>query len=80
MKAVFARDTAVVSSPEGSQQLVRFGEHWPADDPVVLANPALFSDDPRYGMTSSRPLPMDEGPVEQVTAGPGEKRATRRSG
>jgi hypothetical protein len=78
MKAVFARETAVVSSPDGAQQLVRFGEHWPDDDPVVKANPSLFSDDPRYGMTSSRPLPEDP-PVEQVTAGPGEKRATRRT-
>lgn len=77
MKAVFARETAVVSSPEGGQQLIRFGEHWPDDDPVVKANPSLFSDDPRYGMTSSRPLP--EGPIEQVTAGPGEKRNVRRS-
>ena len=77
MKAVFACETAVVSSEDGGQTLVRFGEHWPADDPVVLANPKLFSDDPRYGMSSSGPLP--EGPVEQATAGPGEKRAVRRS-
>jgi len=77
MRAVFATTTASVPMPGGHSVVVRFGSHWPADDPVVVAHPDLFSDDPRYGISASAPIP-EERPVEQVTAAPGEKRATRR--
>jgi hypothetical protein len=67
------------------------GQHWPANDPIVQENPGLFSDDPRFGLTYSpghapremayapgEPIPDDDIPVEQVTAGPGERRNVRR--
>lgn len=59
---------------------IRQGEHWPADDPVVKAMPAAFSPDPRYGVqwSGSPPAELAEAPVEQATAGPGEKRNVRR--
>jgi hypothetical protein len=61
---------------------IRQGEHWPADDPVVKAMPDAFSPDPRYGVQWSGPPPPElaEAPVEQATAGPGEKRTTARRG
>jgi hypothetical protein len=81
MEIVYAVTTASVQMPSGQQVPVRAGGHWPADDPLVLAHPGLFSADPRYGLTySSRPPSMDEPPVEQATAGPGETRGRVRRG
>lgn len=81
MDIVYATGTTSVGTPDGGRVTVRGGEHWPADDPVVVANPGLFSADPRYGLAySKRPAALDEPPVEQVTAGPGEKRGAVRRG
>jgi hypothetical protein len=84
MRAVYATATTTVALPTGIAVSVQAGTHWSAEDPVVRAHPELFSDDPRHGMLFSRPLApgdypgADESPVEQATAGPGEKRTTRR--
>jgi hypothetical protein len=81
MQVVYAKTTSSVGTSDGGQFIVRGGEHWPADDPIVLAHPSLFSADPRFGLSySARPAEMAEAPVEQVTAGPGEKRAAVRRG
>jgi hypothetical protein len=86
MNIVFATTSAVVSHPEtGASVGVNHGTHWPADDPVVLAYPTFFTDDPRYGLSSSRPLDDEgypvggartssAGAVETATAAPGERR------
>lgn len=84
MKVVYAKVSASVTF-DGSQMPIRKGTHWAADDPVVAQNPGLFSNDARYGMLYTREpegydAPIDESPVEQATAAPGEKRATRRRG
>jgi hypothetical protein len=80
MDVVYASATARVTTPEGGTVMVRKGTHWPADDPIVAQSPSLFSDDPRYGLEFSRkPDGFDEPPVEQATAAPGERRATRRT-
>jgi len=80
MDVVYATYTAQVVTPDGGRQTVRGGSHWHPSDPVVEAAPeGLFSPDPRYGMSSSVPLAQLEEPsVEQATAGPGERRNTRR--
>ena len=44
-------------------------------DEVVKARPELFSDTPTKIVS-----PVGQPPVEQATAGPGEKRSTRRAG
>jgi hypothetical protein len=91
MNVVFATTTAVVAHPQsGASVGVAHGTHWPADDPIVLAYPTHFSDDARYGLSSSRPLrddgfpvgyegeePAPPAPTEQATNVPGEKRAGR---
>jgi hypothetical protein len=78
VKAVYAKATVSVAM-QGVPVQVREGTHWSDEDPIVKANPDLFSDDPRYGMLFSRPLqPEDYPPVEQATAAPGERRNTRR--
>lgn len=78
MKLVCAITTATVAPPKGGLPVVvREGGYWRAEDPVVVAYPSLFTEDLRYNLNSSEPL--DDMPVEQATAAPGEKRATRRS-
>jgi len=62
-----------------------FGQTWNADCELVKNNPSLFTDDPRHaGLQTSEPLPeedrIDRYPVEQVTAGPGEKRSAVKRG
>jgi hypothetical protein len=87
MDVVYAIESAAMSTPDGGSVLVRKGTHWPADDPLVRANPQWFAPDPRYGLSWSGPVPPEmaeapgqsrSAPVEQVTAAPGEKRTTRR--
>jgi hypothetical protein len=78
VKVVYATATGPVNLPNGGRGNVRHGTHWPADDPVVLANPTMFSDDPRYGLAFSEQPEGYDAPVEQATAAPGEKRQTRR--
>lgn len=50
------------------------GDAWPADDEFVKARPEFFADEP----TKVHHSRGAEAPVEQATARPGEKRATRR--
>lgn len=78
MEIVFATTNAVVALPGGGQVNVRAGSHWPAEDPIVQAQPSLFSDDARHGLNFSTP-PADRAAtaVEQATAAPGERRARR---
>jgi hypothetical protein len=75
-------DSAVVTLPSGTPWTLMKGQHYPADDPVVTANPGMFTSDPRYGLTwtGEPPAEMAEAPVEQATAAPGEKRAAVRRG
>lgn len=87
MDIVFASTTAIASDPRtGASVPVNHGTHWPTDDPIVLAYPDFFTDDPRYGLSSSRPLDDEGYPVtltrsgqktETTTAAPGEKRARK---
>lgn len=78
MRVVYATATCSVAMPQGGQLQVREGSHWPEDDPLVRAHPDLFSDDPAAGLMYSR-KPAEEAPVEQATAGPGERRNVRRA-
>jgi hypothetical protein len=70
MDIVYATQTAFV----GGYKVVA-GTHWPADDPIVLASPSLFSDDPSHGLNCSAP---PEARAETATAAPGEQRRVRR--
>jgi len=80
MKVVYATVNTTVTRPSGVGISIHAGEHWPASDPVVKDHPGLFTADPaEVGLRISAPL-ADDPPVEQATAAPGEKRATRRPG
>jgi len=81
MDVVYAKYGGQVQTPDGGRWNVQGGQHWPTDDPVVLAAPGMFTTDARYGVSfSAPPAEMAEPPVEQATAGPGEKRAAVRRG
>lgn len=85
MDLVFATDTVRLSDEMGGPVVVPKGSHWPADDPIVVAHPDLFSSDSRWGLFYTqepdgyRDQEPDEGPVEQATHAPGEKRNVRRT-
>lgn len=79
MNVVYATATVALGTADGGHVVIRSGEHWPADDPIVTAHPDLFSADPRTGLSySTTPQDPQEAPVETVTARPGEKRAMVR--
>ena len=77
---VFATGDAPVTLPTGQTVRVRKGQHWPAEDPVVMAAPTLFSADTRWGMAYTREPDGYDAPIdaETATAAPGERRNTRR--
>lgn len=66
MKVVYATATVVTD-----QALIREGTHWPASDPLVLANPSLFSEDPRVGLQFT----VEPALNEQVLEEPRQKRS-----
>ncbi len=81
MQVVYATSSTLVTTPDGGRHMVQGGQHWPADDPVVLANPGLFTSDPRFGLSFTvAPPEMSEPPVEQVTGRAGERRAAVKRG
>lgn len=79
MQVKYATATTSVGLRHGGTIVVGKGTHWHADDPVVIDHPDLFSDDPRYGLVFTEAPEGFDAPVEQATAGPGEKRNTRRA-
>lgn len=77
---VYATGEAPIALPTGVTVHVARGQHWPKNDPVVLAAPGLFSEDPRYGILFSSVPEGYDAPVEETaTAAPGERRTTRRT-
>lgn len=79
MSYVFAVHTRGVDVPGGRFVKVQRGEPRYADDPVVVAHPELFSSSPP-GLRTTPGWSPGDARVEQATAAPGEKRATRRAG
>jgi hypothetical protein len=77
VNVVYAVDTRRVELDGGGFGVIQKGSHWPADDPIVVQHPDVFSTDPRWGMNYSvEPVGYD-APIEQATAGPGERRNVR---
>jgi hypothetical protein len=55
--------------------VIRKGEAWDADDPIVKANPLYFTADPAKARTT---VPRQPEVVEQSTKAPGERSQVRR--
>ena len=78
---VFALGTQGVLTPDGGRHSVEQGSVYRAEDPVVQAAPYLFTDDPSRVAVSSVPESWyGDDPVEQATAGPGERRSQVKRG
>lgn len=69
-KVVYAIDTASVALSTGGVFTIYRGQKYSTDLQVYREQPGWFSEDPQTG--------MEDGPVEQATANPGERRAARR--
>jgi hypothetical protein len=70
MNIVYAVETATVALTTGDTFTIHRGQKYDAALQVVREQPGFFSDDPQTG--------MEDGPVEQATNAPGERRSTRR--
>lgn len=62
----------------GQRVRLTLDDPWRDDDPVVKAAPQFFNDEPSNVQTSLG-RQSTEAPVEQATAAPGERRATKRA-
>lgn len=71
-KLVYAVATCGSETADGLTVNLTRGDCWAADDPFVKAHPGLFSDEAIPRRTTAAPV------IEQATAAPGERRATRR--
>ena len=71
MAYVFALSDCVTYE-DGQRIALAKDQVWNADDPLVKKRPELFGPDPGHAHNTI-------GTVEQTTAAPGEKRATRRT-
>jgi hypothetical protein len=67
LEVLFAVDTASLPMRDATPVTVYKGQHWPADDPVVLQHPGMFADDPRYGLSYTVPPPEMAIPPGQST-------------
>ena len=70
MSIVYAVDTASIALTTGGTFTVHRGQKYDTSLQVVCEQPGFFSDDPQTG--------MEDAPVEQATAAPGERRTARR--
>jgi hypothetical protein len=77
LKVVYAKSSTVIASPGGMTVMVPWGSHWPADDPIVVAHPEIFTEDPGPGLRISAPRTEDGEFLETATATPGSKRVRR---
>jgi len=75
MSIVVALVDSVVANGTRQPTTIRRGEAWNADDPIVKANPSLFSRDAAKARVT---VPRET--VEQSTRAPGEKSSARRRG
>jgi hypothetical protein len=76
MKVVYARTSGHIGTEDGLMRFVRQGSHWPAEDPLVRANLAAFSADPKFGLCYTiDPVEDDEVPAAPVPAGAARRRA-----
>lgn len=64
MDVVYAMASGHIGGPDGLMLMVRKGTHWLSSDPVVRANPATFSADPRWGLCSTVPVPEPAAAAE----------------
>jgi len=73
MSIVVALNDGMVGNGTRQPIIIRKGEAWDANDPIVKANPSLFTADAGKARTTVR-----REVVEQKTKAPGERSRVRR--
>ena len=73
MSIVVALNDGMVGNGTRQPIIIRKGEAWDANDPIVKANPSLFTADPGKARTT-----VQREVVEQKTKAPGERSQVRR--
>jgi hypothetical protein len=76
MELKYAQVTCVTSA-DGMLVNLTAGEAWDADDPFVKARPDLFANQPPFVRRFEGGL-VQSFVVEEASAAPGERRATKR--
>jgi hypothetical protein len=76
MSIVVALTDSMVGNGTRQPVIISRGEAWDADDPIVKANPSLFTADP--GKARTTVVRTHDEIVEQKTKAPGEKSRARR--
>lgn len=74
---VVAVQNAVVSSGSRVPVVIRKGEAWDSDSPVVREHPDMFSPEASRARGGARPA--EERPVERATRAPGERSTAKRA-
>ena len=77
MSIVVALTDSMVGNGTRQPVVIKRGEAWDADDPIVKANPSLFTADAGKARTTVQRTAKDR-PVESSTRAPGEKSRARR--
>ena len=73
MSIVVALNDGMVGNGTRQPIVIRKGEAWDANDPIVKANPSLFTADAARARTT-----VQREVVEQKTKAPGERSQVRR--
>jgi len=73
MSIVVALNDGMVGNGTRQPIIIRRGEAWDANDPIVKANPSLFTADAGKARTT-----VQREVVEQKTKAPGERSQVRR--
>ena len=69
---------SVTTAINGAKVRLTEGDAWEGDDPLVKARPDLFSDRPERVLSSVEKVATART-VEEATAAPGTKRATKKT-
>lgn len=70
MALAVATASAIIVGRGGAQVIIRQGDAWDADDPIVVAHPDMFSVDAKHARSTGA---AEQAPVEDKTARPGRK-------
>lgn len=68
MALAVATASAIIVGRGGAQVIIRQGDAWDADDPIVTAHPDMFSTDVKHARSTG-----PDAPVEDKMARPGRK-------
>ncbi len=78
MAIVVATTTTSIRGRRGEKIIIKAGDAWDEDSPVVRTHPDLFSAEPDKALGGDIPADTFDAPVERKTAVPGERANVKR--